>query len=166
MTTKQKLAASKIMENHGNISKTMLEVGYSPNTAKNPSNLTNSKGWQELMDKNLSDKVLLKVHWEGLKAIRKYPRIVGRDEEGHPEYKYVEEPDMPTRHKYLDSAYKIKNKYKETVVLETGEEIPLEELDKRIQELETTLGIKHADPTTNAGGASEAQSPETSNNRQ
>jgi hypothetical protein len=63
-TEKQKLAAKKIMENHGNVSKTMLEVGYDENTAKNPKNLTDSKGWKELMDKHLPDNLLTQKHKE------------------------------------------------------------------------------------------------------
>ncbi len=47
-TTKQKLATSKIVENRGNVSKSMRQAGYSPKTAKNPRNLTKSKGFGEL----------------------------------------------------------------------------------------------------------------------
>ena len=65
---RMKVAASKLMENHGNISKSMLQAGYSPNTAKMPSNLTNSKGWQTLMSKYLSDRKLTKKHSELLEA--------------------------------------------------------------------------------------------------
>ena len=50
MTVKQQAAVSKIVENRGNVSKTMLEVGYDENTSKNPKNLTDSKGWNELME--------------------------------------------------------------------------------------------------------------------
>src|SRR3972149_8907258 len=67
-TYKMKIVASKIAENHGNISKSMLEAGYSPNTAKKPSNLTNSKGWQNLMRRHLSDNKLAKKHRELLEA--------------------------------------------------------------------------------------------------
>lgn len=63
-TQKQKAAASRILENHGNVSKTMLEVGYSPATAKNPMELTESKGWKELMGEHLSDDVTLRRHEE------------------------------------------------------------------------------------------------------
>ena len=67
-THKQKLAASKILENRGkSVSKAMREVGYSPATAKNPSNLTNSIGWIELMSKYISEEKLLKTHQALLK---------------------------------------------------------------------------------------------------
>ena len=45
---KQKVAVKKIIENHGNVSKAMKEAGYQENTIKNPSNLTNSKGFKQL----------------------------------------------------------------------------------------------------------------------
>jgi len=62
MTIKQQIAATKIMENRGNVSKGMLEAGYSPATAKNPMNLTKSLGWGELMNKFLDDKKLMAKH--------------------------------------------------------------------------------------------------------
>lgn len=69
-TIKQKAVAKRITENHGNISKTMREVGYSKNTAKKPSNLTDSKGWEELMEEYLPDKDLAEKHQELLGATR------------------------------------------------------------------------------------------------
>lgn len=63
-TRKQKAAAAKIIENRGNVSKTMLEVGYSPNTAKVPQNLTDSIGWKELMNDWLPDDKTLQRHEE------------------------------------------------------------------------------------------------------
>lgn len=59
---KQKEAAKKTVEYHGNVGKAMRAVGYSPNTAKNPKILTGSKGWEKLMEKHLSDKKLAEVH--------------------------------------------------------------------------------------------------------
>ncbi len=60
-TTKQKLAASKIVENRGNVSKSMRQAGYSPKTAKNPKNLTKSKGFAELCRRyGLTDSLLIR----------------------------------------------------------------------------------------------------------
>src|SRR3990167_3884500 len=56
------------MENHGNVSKGMIEVGYKPATAKNPKNLTKSKGWGELMESFLDDRLLAEKHRELLEA--------------------------------------------------------------------------------------------------
>jgi len=50
VTARQKLAVDKIIENRGNVSRAMLEAGYTPATAKNPKNLTDSDGYKELMD--------------------------------------------------------------------------------------------------------------------
>lgn len=59
-TQKQKKAADIIVENHGNVSKAMLEAGYTPATAKNPSNLLDSKGFVELMEeKGLTDSLIV-----------------------------------------------------------------------------------------------------------
>lgn len=60
-TERQKLAVDKIIENRGNVSRAMLEVGYSPNTAKNPKNLTDSDGFKELMETYLPDDMLLRA---------------------------------------------------------------------------------------------------------
>ncbi len=110
MTTKQKIVAQKIVENHGNVSKSMLEAGYSPASAKNPKNLTNSKGWQQLMEKYLPDATLLQVHREGLQANKVVSaRITGADANEATD-DFIEIPDHPTRHKFLETAYKLKKR--------------------------------------------------------
>lgn len=59
-TVKQKKALNKIVENGGNVSKAMRDVGYSPATAENPSKLTESKGFMELMDElGLTDNLIV-----------------------------------------------------------------------------------------------------------
>ena len=88
MTTKQKLAASKLQETAGNVSKAMKLAGYSPKSAKDPQRLTRSKGWQQLMEKYLPDDRLLQVH-RGLLGNK----------------------DWRARDSGLDKAYKIKGKY-------------------------------------------------------
>ena len=57
-TIKQEKALKQIIENHGNISKAMRDVGYEENTVKNPKNLTDSKGFKELLAK-IDDQPLL-----------------------------------------------------------------------------------------------------------
>ena len=47
-TVKQKAVLDKIIEKRGSISAAMREVGYSEATAKNPKNLTQSIGFQQL----------------------------------------------------------------------------------------------------------------------
>lgn len=75
----------------------MVEAGYSENTAIAPTKLTKSKGWIELMEKHLPDSLLAKKHLEGLNAV--FTDKYNTDAE-----------DFATRHKYLETAYKIKNK--------------------------------------------------------
>jgi len=59
-TIKQKQVMSKIIENRGNVSKSMRDVGYTENTAKNPKNLTDSKGFQELLSELIDNEELIK----------------------------------------------------------------------------------------------------------
>ena len=47
---KARKAAKNMVENGGIVSKAMLAAGYSPATAKNPSKLTESKGFKQLAD--------------------------------------------------------------------------------------------------------------------
>ena len=73
----------------------LIRANFSPSYARS-GQIKSTKGWQELMEKALPDKDLLKVHKEGLKAINDKGEI-----------------DYSVRHKYLESGYKIKNKEKE-----------------------------------------------------
>lgn len=92
-TEKQKAAAIRIIENHGNVSKTMLEVGYTKASASNPSNLTDSQGWKELMEEYLPDNKLAEKHRALLDKV---------DSEGG--------IDVNAVGKALDMAYKLKGK--------------------------------------------------------
>lgn len=60
-TLKQQHALQNIMENRGNIGKSMIQAGYSENSAKNPKNLTQSKGFKELTQYYLPDDMLLRA---------------------------------------------------------------------------------------------------------
>lgn len=86
-TYKQKIVASKLAENGGNIGRAMIAAGYSKATAKTPQKLTRSKGWQQLVDKFLPDAKLLKVHSE-----------------------LLENKDWRARDAGLDKAYRLKGK--------------------------------------------------------
>jgi hypothetical protein len=67
-TVKQRKAADKIVENRGNVSKSMREAGYSEKSAKNPKNLTESKGFQELLDELLPDGFILQALRDDIQA--------------------------------------------------------------------------------------------------
>lgn len=67
-TVKQKKALNKIVENGGNVSQAMRDVGYSKNTAKTPQKLTESVGFIELCDKKgLTDNFLIDALVEDIK---------------------------------------------------------------------------------------------------
>lgn len=125
-TLKQKKVVKELSDNVGMpIGEAMRRSGYSKTTSETPQRLTDSKGWEELMESYLPDKDLAKVHKEGLKAT-KHQGVGGMvmglekgkvDSVGHTE---IEIADYATRHKYLDSAYKLKGKYAADKVEHSG----------------------------------------------
>ena len=67
-TIKQEKALEKMVENGGNVSQAMREVGYSFNTAKTPQKLTDSIGFIELCEeKGLTDDLLINALVEDIK---------------------------------------------------------------------------------------------------
>lgn len=58
---KQQKAIQNAVENGGNVSRAMIDAGYSPATAKNPSKLTHSKAWADVMEAYLPDDMLLRA---------------------------------------------------------------------------------------------------------
>ncbi len=108
-TLKQRRAVEALGVTGGVISKAMAVAGYAPSITHATEKLTNSDGWKELMGKHLDDKKLIKVHEEGLKAGRRI--FKNNNETGEIEDMGIE-PDYAVRHKYLDLAYKVKDKVK------------------------------------------------------
>ncbi len=102
-TLKQKKAFQAVGVNGGNISKAMVEAGYSPSVSKRTDKLTNTKGWEELMSTCLSDELLAERHLELLNK-----RDIRFSAEGE---ELSNEPDTQAVTKALDMAYKIKDKY-------------------------------------------------------
>ena len=101
-TEKQKKAFQASLENSGNISKSLREAGYSHKTAKTPKSITSSKGWQELMDEYIPEDLLQKKLHEGLNATKP---SYNKDGEMNLDQ------DFSTRHKYLDTAFKLRGSY-------------------------------------------------------
>jgi len=103
-TERQKLAAEISAENGGNISRAMLEAGYSPQTAKTPQKLTQSKGFIQILEEaGVTDERLTQVMNEGLGATRAV--VMGTKSEES----FVDiQPDYAIRHKYLETAIKVK----------------------------------------------------------
>lgn len=107
-TLKQRKAVKKLVENHGNVSRAMLEAGYTPASAKNPKNLTESKGFIQLMEEaGLTDENLFKVHSE---LLNKRETIVIHDGK-ESRVETTDRPDSFAAKSALDMAYKIKGTY-------------------------------------------------------
>ena len=107
---KQRLAFNEVVVKGSSLTKAMIKVGYSPSTAKRTNKLTRTDGWQELLDKYIPEKSLMKVQKQGLKAGRRFHKIIGRDENGKPLYKVEIVADYSTRHKYLETGLKLRGK--------------------------------------------------------
>lgn len=133
-TGKQKRAFREIVENGRNLGEAMVKAGYSPNTAKAPTKMTTTKGWEQLLNEALPDKTLTKVHKQLLKSTHiehmVFPLNITDDEIK----KLLEDVNCTTRkfqhsetqiHVWfwcandkarkdaLDMAYKLKGRYKE-----------------------------------------------------
>ena len=97
-TVKQKRAIAKLVENGGNVSRAMMDAGYSPATAKTPQKLTESEAYKSIAEQ-IPDDLLVKVHLQGLNA---------KSFRYSPEGELMQLDDFATRHKYLESGYKLK----------------------------------------------------------
>jgi len=120
---RHKLLLKQLSENIRNgmtMEQAMVSVGYTPSYAKTSTRLKNSDSWQELIKQNLPDEMLVKVHKQGLNATTKKPHLVDRDDKGRPIYEYKKEEDYSVRHKYLDTAYKLKGSYAPSEVKHSG----------------------------------------------
>ena len=73
-------------------------------------NLTKPK-IQKAIDERLPDDLLDQVHLEGLKANRVISANITYGDADEKTNDFIEVPDYATRHKYLDSAYKVKGSY-------------------------------------------------------
>ena len=71
----------------------MINEGFSPSTAATPKNLTETEGWKILAKNYYPDEKIARRIGEGLDATDKDER-----------------PDFNARHKYVDTALKVKNK--------------------------------------------------------
>jgi hypothetical protein len=69
MATKRCIkAVEKMVENGGIVSKAMRDAGYSPETAKSPSKLTESKGYKEVCEMyGLTDSLIITALVEDIK---------------------------------------------------------------------------------------------------
>jgi len=111
----------RVVENGGiGIGKAMIEQGYSPNTAKSPTKVTESKSWEILLEEYLPDDLLTEVTKEGLQATMVKTSLTEPDRTL---------PDYAVRQRYLETALKMKNKL-------------TERKDIRISELKGLVGLE------------------------
>lgn len=110
-TKKQKEAFKKVIEEGKAPSAAMLEVGFSEVTAKNPKNLTESRGWEKLMDAYLNDEFLAEKHNQLLN--KKETTKVFMHDSGEYERVTTEQPETQAVSKALDMAYKLKKRYED-----------------------------------------------------
>jgi hypothetical protein len=105
-TMRQRLVVGHLVENGGSLGKAMRAAGYSNAMANNPAKLTRSKGFMELLEEaGVTDERIAKVMNEGLEATK--PVYRNNPISGEVEI-LVETPDFGVRHKFLETAMKVK----------------------------------------------------------
>lgn len=109
-TMMQRQAFKNYTENHRNIGKAMIDAGYSEATAKCPSkNLTNTDAWKTMMDEDFPEEEVSKTIGMGMKATKRKYYV---NEDG--KKRWVQDPDHATRHKYVETALKLRGRMKDT----------------------------------------------------
>ena len=117
ITAKQRAFHTKIKDNPSNktLKALALESDYSTAMSEQPSNIIAGKGFQALLAQDLPDKKLTSIHSQGLKATSRY---YYHNSTG---LHYKVSPDYSTRHKYLETGYKLKGKLNTT----TDQQMPV-----------------------------------------
>lgn len=110
-TIKQQKAVKELVVNGGNVAEAMRKAEYSENTINTPQKLTESKGFIELWDEVIPQELLVKVHKEGLEANKIISANITYGDADEKTNDFIEVPDHPTRHKFLDMAHKLKGSY-------------------------------------------------------
>jgi hypothetical protein len=99
---KHKKLLKYMSENVGiSMSQAMKDLGYSESYSNSPDHIKKTKSWKKLMKKYLPDSKLVKVTKEGLNATMVKTSFTEQD-------KVL--PDFAVRHKYLETALKMKGK--------------------------------------------------------
>ena len=133
-TQKQQLAAQKIIKNRGNVAKTMLEAGYSKETAKTPQKLIGSKGFKELMSNQIPDENIVKLHSQ---LLNKTKIIAYKDKKTGKVKTYdTGEIDTPAVISALNMAYKLRGLYAPDKIQQMNkfDDLSDKELDEKLKE--------------------------------
>lgn len=104
-----------------------MDAGYSEQYARKGA-IQKSDTWNELLEQELPDCLLTRVHKEGLEATKK-DGVYTVDDYG-------------VRHRYLDSAYKLKKRYDNTITIKGKiSQLSTEEVEDAIaREVSEALG--------------------------
>lgn len=152
ITRRQKKAVHELVENGGNLSRALMNAGYSPKYAHNPKKFRLTSTFKELLDANLPDWLLAEKHQEALDAkavdsfvfplsitdeaitelIKSWGFELTRISHGQTNNRaYYSMPDHKIRLEAIKEGYKIKNKYEpeELVVRRKLEDLSDEELE-------------------------------------
>lgn len=99
-----------VAQKRGRISKAeiMRQAGYSPATATHPKKLTNSKGWNKLLEKQMPDEYLVKKHNEALEATKVISARITSKEANEGTDDFIEVPDHKVRLEAVKLGYQIK----------------------------------------------------------
>lgn len=97
-------AIDNLVANGGNKAKAIKDAGFSEKTARTPSKVFGSLSVKELIEAKLPNEELFDVHREGLYATKIHGSMT------EPDRVVV---DFQTRHKYLETGYKLKGLLKE-----------------------------------------------------
>ena len=121
----------QVVENGGaGIGKIMIKNGYSPNTAKTPQKITESKSWEMLLDQYIPESLVLKTHKKAFKANRVISaRTTGKADEKTDDF--IDVPDWQTRTKAVELGYKVRGK------LINKFEGQIKNIDSELNKLET-----------------------------
>lgn len=111
-TLKQRKVAKLLSENIGMpIGQAMREAGYSQSTSETPGSLTKTETWQQLLERMVPDSKISQVLQEGLEANRVISAINTGKEASGATTDFIEVPDHAIRHKFLETAAKMKAKF-------------------------------------------------------
>jgi len=108
-TIKHKTAFREVLKGT-TLTKAMKIANYAPSTVKTTGKLTRTKGWKELIEKELPDGLLAERHRELLNK-REVNLIRKKGDTGEEIFEVLNQPETQATSKALDMAYKIKSRY-------------------------------------------------------
>jgi len=141
LNTRQKLTAKELIKTNGNLSKAMINAGYSNSYANDhPEKLSGNIGFMQQYESNfnkalkkagIDDETLAKCLQEGLKAERSITF------QGEVKKK---EPDQFMRQRFLETALKVRGDFApEKLDLRLGKKEASEVFEQRLETLKTVL---------------------------